>query len=167
MKTLFKLLTVAALLFAAAIPARAQTTNTNYTGNYFSKSYQYAMTTISTGAVTVVTNTTSAPLGKSVVCWPNRGFSLFVTLTSANGGTGNSVSNVVINLAPSVDGTNYAHTNFISFAVRPMAGTNSFITYTNVPASMLDNVRYFRLTNYVNSMSNSVIVNSVQVGQWF
>jgi hypothetical protein len=132
------------LLFILPAPARAQIAATDFS----------ALTSV---PASMPSNTTSNSLTSSVInLRQGRGVALSVRFVAADAGT----SNITFGFDVSLDGTNYSTTQPVSI-VATANGTNTVQTYTNVPASWLDNAQKMRLTKVINLQTNVLTINNV------
>ena len=143
---------VAALLLFTCLSAPAQ---------------YYAHTNISTGAVSITTSSwTNNVVFNPINLRPHSGVGLWFLL----GGSSNVViSNFVVNLAVSSDGTNWARfpqsPPLQIVFTSPGAATNWY--FTNLTAAQLGNARFLRITNLISSHTNgTLLVSNVQAGIW-
>lgn len=153
MKSLKNIMAVTVLASVLSVTASAQ---------------QYTYGGISTGAVTIAgaaAPTTNTVAFNRITLRPQTGLGIGVHMV----GTSNVViSNVVLNGAVSIDGTNWStHPNNALSLVFQGPGTTNSRLYTNLSALQVGNARYFTITNIVTSATNgSLTISNVAYGVW-
>ena len=78
-------------------------------------------------------------------------------------GTNATTSQVGLGFATSLDGTNYS-TTVTHWHLLTLNGTTAVRSYTNFPASGLDNARKFKLLTVTNGHTASIFLTNVQFG---
>jgi len=137
MKHAFKSLLLIAALAAYALPAQAQVE---------SSALQYGLSNATWIGEVATTNLINANV---VNLTPGRGIALSCILVGTNA---TCTTNIMLQFATSVDGTNYAtETKSLLPVIITPNGTTAVYTYTNFPAAVLDNARKLKCVTITNA----------------
>lgn len=154
MKHLFKnilaMMLVIIAFIALAPVARAQVTPVT-TGNMLTNGTVVIIDATADQSNIVASTTVVVPLRK------DRGIGIQATIGSTNAAT----LQTGISFALSVDGTSYTTANNYWFIIPALNGTTPVTTFTNFPATLINNARYMKVLQITNGHTASLFVTNI------